>query len=125
EVINYNFLHQQHANNAWFYNLHSTRPTLYRFRQMAMFTGMDMLEICFFVIGMQGKIIVLVEPNQALQYNLPLASVLETGGHYFEPYYGCHTTFWQTELEPTQLWLKPPHMGNSFIPRACNNDFLQ
>lgn len=117
EILPFDFLNSQHDNNEQFLKYYQDTPKLYR---CLLNTGIDQpagLGPSYLVSASSDKVVLLLEPEDAIAHNFPFLAILE--GNFFQPYWGCPTTYWQTHVEPA-----PPQVENVLSSALYGNGWL-
>lgn len=99
EILAFDFLSSQHNNSDLLLRYYQDTPKLYRCLLDTGFGQPVGLGPNYLVAAGSDKVVLLLEPDDAVARGFPFLATLE--GNFFQPYYECATTYWQTHVEPS------------------------
>lgn len=98
ESLEQDFFTQRHSGDEEFIRQYRDQPTAYDCISSASLTHSGGNKTTYLVIGGHDRVVLLLEPTDAITRNLPFLSVLT--GHFFRPCLESAPEYWQTHIEP-------------------------
>lgn len=101
ETLSQDFFMQRHSGDEDFIAQYRETPMTYHCKTASTLTHTGGEATTYLVIGGKDRVILMLEPANAMCRNLPFLAVLERGQHFFKPVLGSPVEYWQTHIEPS------------------------